>query len=345
MFYETSKNNFLREKILIEKITKNKTSDAKLKKIEIKKDDLFLIEDMIVKNGRNIILGYWGQGKTWFSLMLAKAIAYEETFGNKKVYENKKVFYFSFEEKETSLSHKLKLLSFPEEEKVQFYVGSGGLVSSEDQVKMLSMFLKENDYEIVFFDTLRKLHSLDENSSTQMSYLFEWINEYLNQKGITTVFIHHKAKKSNESSGEIPASMSGRGSSEIVADVDSILMVKKVASLDKLTLLVSQDKNRYGKEEEGWKIECEFPTYTISPFSFTQNKTQMLVNYINLVITNEGEIDKKEILAYGQSLGLSIWTINDIVMGLCNKNYLKRIKKGREVSYVFGEGVLDEVGN
>jgi len=325
---------------LSEKIENVAKTDKDLlsQKIDFSKD--FLIEKLIVKNSRNLILGYWGQGKTWLALYLAKQIAYGERVGDFKVMENCNVIYINPEENDSSLIYKLQKLNVPPGGKIYFMSDK---IETPHDADVLYKKAEEINAKVIFFDTLRKVSNFKENYSEEASEFFGWIKKYLNNNGITTIFTHHRAKRGSLTTlpEDIPEASLGRGSSEIMADADSILLVKKKfmpesASEDTLILEVKQEKLRLGREVGSLNFEFKFPDVYITPFSEAETKKERLLEYVKTRIQKDGEIERFEVIEFANSVGISKWTVQAYMDEAVDNQLFSKIKKGRRIVYTFG---------
>jgi energy-coupling factor transporter ATP-binding protein EcfA2 len=334
------------EKYKLAKLKKNLVPAKDILEREYKEEDLYVVENLIAKNTSNLILGHWGCGKTWFALLLAKAIALDNNLGEFKVYQNSNVLYINNEETEISLNKKLKLLNYPPTDKILFL--HNWVVDSKDDLIKISDVATERNIKVIFVDTLRKFATYNENSSKETSDFFRQIKEILLDNGITLIFLHHRGKGSGmEIKEDTPQSVLGRGSSEIMASGGVILMIKKNQFKENLSIIVEQDKNRSGKEIGGFQVDFAFPDVFISSYSATESKKQRLIDYVNKRIQNDGEVERFEVMEFAKSIGLSIYTAQDYMDDAVKNDVFSKIKRGRRIAYTFGTEmeINNEVGN
>ena len=76
--------------------------------------------------------------------------------------------------------------------------------------------------DLVILDTLRKIHSADENDSTEMKIVFDQIDDVFGTHAL--LILHHTRKLPADATEPDPA-QTGRGSSYITGDVDGIWLL------------------------------------------------------------------------------------------------------------------------
>lgn len=79
--------------------------------------------------------------------------------------------------------------------------------------------------DIVILDPLRKFHTRDEDSSTEMEKVMRSLDMLQDKYGFTLILIHHAAKRSEMRDPDDPESL--RGSGHIFADADTVAMMSK----------------------------------------------------------------------------------------------------------------------
>jgi hypothetical protein len=85
-------------------------------------------------------------------------------------------------------------------------------------------FVLEHDIKLVVFDSLRRFHSGNENSSTEMAVVLDSFARLNTMTGVSVVLIHHLAKASDVSSKPLFERL--RGSSDLWAWRDCLIGVE-----------------------------------------------------------------------------------------------------------------------
>jgi hypothetical protein len=119
---------------------------------------------------------------------------------------------------------------------------SGGLTFT-DKHDALVDDLKDHDVEMVMFDSLTRVHRVDENSAQEMSNVFQGLKDIINRSGSTVLFSHHFNKNVQQSS-----SNRIRGSSDIRAWCDwTVIVDTHKQDEGGLCLNVIHDKARWAE--------------------------------------------------------------------------------------------------
>jgi hypothetical protein len=154
--------------------------------------------------------------KSWFMFALGAAIAGgDDLFGHFKT-EQHGVMIVNEEDSFRSVQDRFKLLDITNKKlPLQFHVAQG-LKIDEDFVTNIVKEMQDKKCDVLMLDSLRSLHEADENDSTQMQKILDFLKE-IARNSITVVFTHHHRKKNpfeKESTAE-----SSRGSSAISAAI------------------------------------------------------------------------------------------------------------------------------
>jgi RecA-family ATPase len=91
--------------------------------------------------------------------------------------------------------------------------------------------------DVLVLDPLRKFHEADEDSSTEMVKVFKNLDSLQKEFKFATICVHHTGKRSEWRDQGDPESL--RGSSEIFADVDSVIMLSRPVKTDNHVLRLS----------------------------------------------------------------------------------------------------------
>jgi archaellum biogenesis ATPase FlaH len=238
----------------------------------IKGDDLlktelpeveFLVEGLIPKGGITMLVGNPSSGKSWLMLEIAKTVASNKLLFGKFKTKESRVLYIDEETPFLENKRRWSKLNPAPITLVDFMAMQGFRIDNDEQRKALLDFIGWRNYNLIIFDSLRDIHSLNENDSLEAQRLIDCLKE-LTKKGASVLVSHHQRKERFMDSKD-PSQML-RGSSAILAGIDSLLSIENPKSTQ-LELVISQSKLRQGKpispfrvnlvEEEG-KMRFEF---------------------------------------------------------------------------------------
>jgi RecA-family ATPase len=178
-----------------------------------------------------------------------------------------------------------------------------------------------------------RIHRGDENNSTDVSKVMEKFR-ILTTKGTSVLFIHHHRK---ESAQHKKSANSVRGSSDILAGIDCLLLVEK--SKDNNTLIVEQAKLRQQQAIEPFSIEIKSNKETgeiafVYEGEHNPNKTakEEVKNEIIFLLSQNIEMTKKDIVdALSEEYGLP--TITSALKELEPEKINKLVGASNKFSY------------
>jgi hypothetical protein len=173
--------------------------------------------------------------KSWFALLLARAIADSGSFLGRGCARRKCVVIFDRENPQALVLDRLELLGMRGQEwdNPKYW----GRWEREEPPIIGDPRLRKwaCDKPVFIFDSFLRFHAADENSATEMAVVMEELRR-LCVLGATTVVIHHRAKSE---------STLYRGSSDILAGADlAVSLSRKAGGLVKIVMF----KNRFGPE-------------------------------------------------------------------------------------------------
>lgn len=202
----------------------------------------WLIENLLPQSGVMGIAGEQGTGKTWLILELAKAVARGQTFLDRFATHQGTVLIIDEENGERRLHRRLRQLIDDPSDNYPIHSSSmdGINLSDASWVNCLYGKMSELRPKLVIFDSLIRIHRGEENSAPEMAKLFAVLTQVRQEFGSAIVFTHHLRKRSIITD----LGQRVRGSSDILAYVDSMLGLTKLDGCYKL----SQLKNRDGEE-------------------------------------------------------------------------------------------------
>ncbi|MHB1755970.1 MAG: helicase RepA family protein [Leptospirillum sp.] len=217
-----------------------------------------------------LIVAQEGVGKSFLALEigLAKASGFDLT--GIGITGPGRVIYFSKEDPPEIIEERLQSIAsfLPTEareasdglEIVSLY-GKPATLASEKSVvneKLIRQIIKTGSgKDLLIFDTLRKLHDLEENSSGEMKVLLEIFDRIALETGAAVLLIHHTNKSANLNSQQGDQS-SARGSNAIVGNTRWSLHLEKFIEVSgEKRIKVTIPRASYGPEGGEWWLERE----------------------------------------------------------------------------------------
>ena len=217
-----------------------------------------------------LIVAQEGVGKSFLALEigLAKASGFDLT--GIGITGPGRVIYFSKEDPPEIIEERLQSIAsfLPTEAReasdglkiVSLYGKPATIVSEKSVVneKLIRQIIKAGSgKDLLIFDTLRKLHDLEENSSGEMKVLLEIFDRIALETGAAVLLIHHTNKSANLNSQQGDQS-SARGSNAIVGNTRWSLHLEKFIEVSgEKRIKVTIPRASYGPEGGEWWLERE----------------------------------------------------------------------------------------
>ena len=215
-----------------------------------------------------LIVAQEGVGKSFLALEigLAKATGYDMT--GIGVTGPGSVIYFSKEDPPEIIEERLQSIApfIPNEERaradgleiVSLYGKPATLASEKSTLneKLIRQIIKTGSgKDLLIFDTLRKLHDLEENSSGETKVLLEIFDKIALETGAAVLLIHHTNKSANLN-GQQGDQSSARGSNVIVGNTRWSLHLETVKEESgEKRIKVTIPRASYGPEGGEWWLE------------------------------------------------------------------------------------------
>jgi hypothetical protein len=216
-----------------------------------------------------LIVAQEGVGKSFLALEigLAKASGCDLT-GIGITGPGKGVVYFSKEDPPEIIEERLQSIApflqgesrakADELEIISLYGRPATLVSEKSTVNenLIRKFIETGSgKDLLIFDTLRKLHDLEENSSGEMKVLLEIFDQIALETGAAVLLIHHTNKSANLN-GQQGDQSSVRGSNAIVGNTRWSLHLETVKDgSGNKRIKVTIPRASYGPEGGEWWLE------------------------------------------------------------------------------------------
>ncbi len=194
-------------------------------------EDVWTVKDLIPECSITALSGTPGSFKTWLTIEIARCISSGDKFLNKFEVARGTVLFIDKENHQKHIQKRLKQLGFSDDHNV-IYLTDDIFVDKEEDFKKVLRAVNKFKPKLVVFDSLVRIHQGDENTSKDIAKVMGKFR-VITQKGASVLFIHHHRKESSKAK-KSPNSL--RGSSDILAGLDSLLFVEKSSDEDLLTI-------------------------------------------------------------------------------------------------------------
>jgi len=296
----------------------------------------YLIDGLVYEKTINLISGQSGVGKS----LLTQVIAGQLSLGSKVfgMYETRpyRVAFLDRENEHTIIKQRFNFIeSNPNN---IFYVELTAPFQGE-VIEEVGQFLRQNQIDVVVLDTLIRFVTGDENNSQDISNFFGSLRALL--KDVKAIFVIHHLKKlgiDQKSNNE-----SARGSSDIIASVDSHWILEKVKEANDL-LVLKNTKNRISKELEDvtFKITSDEDSikldYSNIRIEELEHKTQKTIRLIKECIDVYNEANFEQIASFVKDGdGYSQNLIRKLLKDLENTEQIKVRREGNLFLYSLNE--------
>lgn len=153
----------------------------------------FLLDPYIPKESITLLFGDTSIGKSPLTWEMARAIATGQSFFGLPT-QQARVWYLEVDTPEIVLAPRLQVSVDPPSN-VWFTIIPGGMsvpTISRELMEELSAFYQEIEPEVVFINTLRKVHDLDDKDSKTPKIIYSWFQHLFPDAAL--VFVHHNRK-------------------------------------------------------------------------------------------------------------------------------------------------------
>lgn len=225
----------------------------------------FIVEKILPLFGIIMICGDPGCGKSWFALELAKCLSTGTPLFGRFNVKASKILYLDEESGIAEIKRRLEALGIDSFDAVDFMSFQGFKIDDPEARKELLFLVEHKEYNLVIFDSLRDIHTKNENDSKEMQEIIDCFREFV-RKGVTVLVLHHNRKEDN-SQRKDPLQIL-RGSSAILAGLDCLISISsKKINEQIIEYTIRQARLRQGKpaptfnarlKESGQKMDFEF---------------------------------------------------------------------------------------
>lgn len=211
----------------------------------------WLVESLIPKQGMTALSGNPGDFKTWITIHIALCLSRNaHVFGKFKVTQGN-VLIIDEEDNLRHLKKRLKLLGARDTDTIYYLSQNGIKVDEEKERDAILAIVKEKSIKLLILDSLVRVHGQDENDAKSMAKVFSSLQKILTA-GASILFTHHHRKQQGFVASN-PGQMM-RGSSDILAAVDSHIMLEKKRD-EPDRLILKQPKSRQAEALEACEIQ------------------------------------------------------------------------------------------
>lgn len=211
-------------------------------------DQEYIVDRLVPASSITILSGQSRSFKTYTLLDMALCIANGRPLFGQFNTQQVGVLIIDEENGERLLQKRLKQLHAAEN--LPIYVTSfGGFQLDDSHIEQVLNFCSENNIGLVIIDALIRVHGADENSAKDMSKVFQKLRAFTKQDVAVLVTQHHRKMGA---AGNMGAGNEMRGSSDILAAVDSHIAVSRKESF---YLTFTQEKQRYDIELDPFQVK------------------------------------------------------------------------------------------
>jgi hypothetical protein len=202
----------------------------------------WLVDQIVPAPGIMALSGMPGDYKSWITLHVALSVARGAPVFGKFATKQGAVLIIDEENHLRYVQKRLHLLGATANDAVSYLSFSNFKADNEKTVATILREAQEKSIKLVVLDSLVNVHDQDENDAGGMSRVFQGIKQFL-AADISVIFIHHHRKQSGY--GPNNPAQSLRGSSNILAEVDSHISVERKPDSD--VLILRHNKSRHAE--------------------------------------------------------------------------------------------------
>jgi hypothetical protein len=187
----------------------------------------WLIESLWVDKARGLIAGNPGVGKTWLALEMLLSVSTGLPCLNKYAVKAGATLLVEEESSPDNLARRVHCMAhgrgLDTSDLVDFHHITRQFLKIPKHEKELIAFIKHHSIKLVVFDSLRRFHGVDENSSEKMQPILDSFGRINIEAETSVVLIHHLSKQPNDKGVRKPVFERMRGTSDLWAWRDCII--------------------------------------------------------------------------------------------------------------------------
>ncbi len=214
-------------------------------------EQMYLVDRLIPEAGITILSGSPGVFKTYNLLQIAMCVANGDPYLGRFAAQRTNVLIIDKENGDFLLTKRLFELGADSDLPI-FFTENMQFELTDDSVEEMVKKCHELDIKLVIIDSLIRVHSSEENSSKEMSQVFNRLRRFT-ENGIAVLVTQHHRKQGANGFGNMREMI--RGSSDIPAASDSNISIIRKDKGDNTYLVFHQTKQRYDRELAPFEVE------------------------------------------------------------------------------------------
>jgi len=220
--------------------------------LEIEIPEVKFLVEKLIPLGITILAGRPSSFKSWLLLKIAEVVARGQPLFDKFKTKQNKVLFIDEETHLPEIKRRWLKIKGTEPTSVDFVSMIGFKIDNKEDREFLLSITKKEKYNLIIFDSLRDIHSKNENDSREAQELMDCFKEFT-RKGISILISHHNRKESYLNTKE--AGQVLRGSTAILASIDSLLAVQNPKTTKEYAeLVITQAKLRQNKKNPPFRV-------------------------------------------------------------------------------------------
>lgn len=226
----------------------------------------WLVQDLIPFGSITALTGEAGSYKTFFTQGMTASITNGTPFLGQFAVTKGKILIIDEENQRRTIRERYECLGLTGTDNIVFLSLKGIKVDEEACLNKIQEVIEKEKPSLIVFDSLVRIHSGDENTSKDISRVFNNLRRLITEER-SIIVIHHHRKSKNASVKSNNQSI--RGSSDILAAVDTHLAVDR--NEDEIT--VTQGKMRIQPEIIPFKVTVDRPSLNTTVFTYRGKDT------------------------------------------------------------------------
>jgi hypothetical protein len=154
----------------------------------------FILNPYFETNAVNMVSAPPNTWKSWLVFLLAGSIAHGDRLWEQFETEQSSVMIVNEEDSPRSVQDRFKLLNITNKALPIFFHIAQGLKIDKIFVDNIIKEMKEKGCKVLMLDSLRSMHDAEENDSTEMQGILDYLKEIARNE-ITVIFTHHHRKR------------------------------------------------------------------------------------------------------------------------------------------------------
>jgi len=192
-----------------------------LLEMEVKKTP-FIVDQIIPERAITAITANSGSGKSLLTLIMSRHIALGAPLFDLYKTKKSKILIIDQEmNEETIVSRYQSIVGLDLD--IHFIHDQSFKIDNNADYAELKNKIIDRDYNVLILDTFNTIHNKIENDSGDMKLVNDLLLKLIRETDVTIIYLHHNRKETN---GQAQGKHSSRGSTEIIAKVSSLLMIK-----------------------------------------------------------------------------------------------------------------------